>query len=79
MNSTKRKSTSAPTMLGLTETDHKILELTALGYTSKEIAVKINLSETAVDKLRAEMINKTHSRNTASLVSFAYKFGLLKV
>jgi len=79
MNSTKKKPTPALNILGLTETDHKILELTASGFTSKEIAFKINLSETAVDKLRGEMINKTRSRNTASLVSFAYKFGLLKL
>ena len=79
MNSNNKKSVLTPTILGLTETDHKILELTALGFTRKEIAVETNLSETVVDKLRTEMINKTHSKNTASLVSFAYKFGLLKI
>ncbi|RZJ75984.1 MAG: response regulator transcription factor [Flavobacterium sp.] len=65
--------------MGLTQVDHKTLELIALGYSYKEIADKLSLSEKAVEKIKLEMLSKTKSRNSASLISFAYKYGLLKV
>jgi len=69
----------APSFMGLTQVDHKTLELIALGYSYKEIADKLSLSEKAVEKIKLEMLSKTKSRNSASLISFAYRYGLLKV
>ncbi|RZK67951.1 MAG: response regulator transcription factor [Pedobacter sp.] len=65
--------------MGLTQIDHKTLELIALGHSYKEIADKLSLTEKAVEKIKLEMMSKTKCRNSASLISFAYKYGLLKV
>jgi len=65
--------------MGLDEQEIKALELIAEGLTYSEISQKLNLNENKIDSIRKNLMVKTKTKNSASLVSFAYKYGLLKV
>ncbi|RZK76730.1 MAG: LuxR family transcriptional regulator [Pedobacter sp.] len=54
-----------------------ILELLASGFTNEEISEKLSLSKRTVEGIRANMIIKTKSRNTAGLVAYGFRSGLL--
>ncbi|MCX2475496.1 helix-turn-helix transcriptional regulator [Pedobacter sp. MC2016-05] len=68
-----------PKIMGLDEQEIKALELIAEGLTYSEISQKLNLNENKIDSIRKNLMVKTKTKNSASLVSFAYKYGLLKV
>jgi len=68
-----------PTIMGLDEQEIKALELIAEGLTYSEISQKLNLNENKIESIRKNLMVKTKTKNSASLVSFAYKYGLLKV
>ncbi len=61
----------------LSERELQILELICHGYPAGEIAGKLYLSKRTVEKHRANILNKTHCRNTANLVAWAMKNNLL--
>ncbi|RZL61722.1 MAG: LuxR family transcriptional regulator [Pedobacter sp.] len=65
--------------MGLDEQEIKALELIAEGLTYSEISQKLNLNENKIESIRKNLMVKTKTKNSASLVSFAYKYGLLKV
>jgi DNA-binding NarL/FixJ family response regulator len=61
----------------LTARECEILRLIATGKTSKEIAEMLCISKNTVDTHRNKMLQKLNIANSASLVHFAYKSGLL--
>ena len=65
--------------MGLDEQEIKALELIAEGLTYSEISQKLNLNENKIESIRKNLMVKTKTKNSASLVSFAYKYGLLKI
>ncbi len=65
--------------MGIDDLELKMIELIAQGLTYTEISEKLKLEENKVENIRKNLIIKTRTKNTASLVSFAYKYGLLKV
>ena len=57
----------------LTKREKEILQLICEGFTNMEIAEKLFISNRTVDNHRANLLSKTHTVNTASLVAFAVK------
>jgi DNA-binding NarL/FixJ family response regulator len=57
----------------------EILQLICKGYSNIEIAEKLFISPRTVDGHRANIISKTGAKNTANLVMYAIKHGLVKV
>ena len=68
-----------PAIMGLEQFEIKIIELVADGLTPNEIGKKLSLKASKVDAVKKKLITVTGTRNTASLVSFAYRYGLLKI
>lgn len=60
-----------------TSRELEILDLIAKGCTNNEIAERLFISRRTVEGHRQSLIDKTKSRNTAELVGFSYRFGLL--
>jgi DNA-binding NarL/FixJ family response regulator len=63
----------------LTEREDEILLLICKGLTNNEIANRLGLSKRTVDKHRENLLMKTQSKNTANLVIYAIKNGLMKI
>jgi DNA-binding NarL/FixJ family response regulator len=63
----------------LTERETEVLLLICKGLTNSEIADKLALSKRTVDKHRENLLLKTQSKNTANLVIYAIKNGLLQI
>jgi len=63
----------------LTEREIEILFDICKGLSNQEIAEKLFLSKRTVDKHRENLLLKTGSKNTASLVIYAIKNGVIKV
>lgn len=57
--------------------ENEILHLIAEGYTNQEIADKLFTSKRTVEGHRQNLIDKTQSRNSASLIRFAVLKGLI--
>jgi DNA-binding NarL/FixJ family response regulator len=62
----------------LSEREMEILQLIGQGLTNSEIAEKIFTSRRTVESHRKKLIEKTSSRNTATLIRYAVMNGLLK-
>lgn len=60
-----------------TEREMEVLRLIAAGYTNEEAAEKLFTSKRTVEGHRQAMIDKTGSRNSLALISFAMRNGLL--
>lgn len=56
-----------------------ILRLIASEHTNAEIAVKLNLSPKTVENYRNLLLSKTGAKNTAGLVTYAIKKGIILV
>ncbi len=63
----------------LSKREKEVLELICKGYTNKEIAEKLFLSNRTIDNHRANMLNKTKTKNTAELVAFVVKNRLVNI
>jgi DNA-binding NarL/FixJ family response regulator len=63
----------------LTKREVEVLKLVAEGLNNDEIAEKLNISSTTVRTHRANLLTKTGSNNTASLVMYAIKNKLIEV
>ena len=57
----------------LTNREHEILELLFEGKSSKDIGDILFISRETVDKHRSNMLNKTNSKNTTTLIANAIK------
>jgi DNA-binding NarL/FixJ family response regulator len=62
----------------LSDREQEVLQLVALGHTSKEIADQLALSAKTVDTYRARGMEKLGLRSRAALVRFALASGLLE-
>jgi DNA-binding NarL/FixJ family response regulator len=62
----------------LSEREQEVLQLVALGYTSREIAARLSLSIKTVETYRARGMEKLHLRSRAALVRFALANDLME-
>ncbi len=76
--SKKTKSITEPE-IKLTKREQEVLQYICEGYTNQEIADKLFISPRTVDGHRSNLMDKTYSRNTAELVTFAIKNELVNV
>lgn len=68
----------ADTMVkNITTREMEILQLIALGLTSQDISEKLFISKNTVETHRKNLLAKLNVKNTASLLKFAYKQGLV--
>ena len=63
----------------LSDREKEILLLICRGMSNQEIADKLFISKRTVDKHRANILEKTGCKNTASLVVYAVRHGLVDV
>ena len=63
----------------LTEREIEILFFICKGLSNQEIGDKLFISKRTVDKHRANILEKTANNNTASLVMWAIKTGIVKI
>jgi DNA-binding NarL/FixJ family response regulator len=61
----------------LTEREREVLQLTAEGYTSREIGEKLHISHRTVDKHRENVQAKLELRNIVEMATYAYQRGLI--
>jgi DNA-binding NarL/FixJ family response regulator len=69
---------SSKVNVDLSDRELEILELIAEGYTNTEIADKTFTSRRTVETHRKNLIEKTKTKNTATLIKFAIVNGILK-
>lgn len=72
-----RKNHQAKKHNDLSERETEILQSICQGLSNLEIAEKLNISKRTVDKHRENILQKTKARNTAGLVMFAIKNGII--
>lgn len=65
--------------LNLTNREKDVLDCICQGMSNKEIAEKLFISPKTVDNHRTSLLNKTSSKNTASLVMHAIKNKLVRI
>jgi DNA-binding NarL/FixJ family response regulator len=63
----------------LSEREIEVLVQICNGLSNSEIADNLHISKRTVDKHRANLLDKTHSKNTAHLVMFAIKNKLIDI
>ncbi len=68
-----------PDEAALSEREKEILLLICKGLTNYEIADMLFISKRTVDKHRANILEKTNCKNTANLVVYAIKNGLVEI
>jgi len=61
----------------LTSREREVLQLVAEGHTNRAIATHLHLSEKTVEKHRGHLMAKLSVHDTAALVRFAIKHGLV--
>ena len=66
-----------PTASQLTEREAEVLKLVALGFTSKEIAYRLEVSTKTIETYKARAVEKLGLKTRASLVSYAAGQGWL--
>ncbi|AKQ44977.1 hypothetical protein TH63_03975 [Rufibacter radiotolerans] len=67
----------ANNMPEISKREMEVLKLIAEGYTNAEIADKIFASKRTIESHRQHLIEKTKARNTATLIKYAIKQGLI--
>jgi DNA-binding NarL/FixJ family response regulator len=63
----------------LSKREKEILLKICEGFSNQEIAETLFISKRTVDKHRANLLGKTNSKNTASLILFAIKNKLIEI
>jgi len=66
-------------VVDLTQREQEVLALIAKGLSNTEIGEKLFISARTVEKHRAELLLKTESKNSISLVVYAIKNGLVAI
>jgi len=64
---------------GLSKREKEVLSYLCQGFTNAEIAEKLFLSSKTVEGHRANLLSKTGTKNSAHLVMFSIKNGILKI
>jgi DNA-binding NarL/FixJ family response regulator len=72
-----RKETGPP--IHLSRREQEVLELICKGFSNTEIASELNISKRTVEKHRSNILIKTQTYNTASLVMFAVENKLINI
>jgi DNA-binding NarL/FixJ family response regulator len=75
----KRDKLKEEEKIKLTRREKEILKCICLGLSNKEIANKLYISPKTVDNHRTNLLSKTSSKNTASLVMCAIKNNLIYI
>lgn len=78
LKSLSRKNQSAKTT-ELTEREEEVLYQICKGLSNQEIADTLHISKRTVDKHRENILLKTNSKNTAGVVMYAIKNGIVEV
>jgi len=73
----KAKSSALEPYDTLTEREKEVLQLSAEGHTSNEIASRLCLSSRTVEMHRANLMSKLNLRNQTDLIRFAIQQGIL--
>jgi DNA-binding NarL/FixJ family response regulator len=73
----KKESRSGPFML-LTPRQREILQLIAEGHTTKEMAVKLNLSVKTAEAHRTQLMERLDIHEVAGLVRYAIREGIIQ-
>jgi DNA-binding NarL/FixJ family response regulator len=63
----------------LTKREKEILTLICQGHSNNKISDELHISSRTVERHRAELLDKTQSSNSISLVIYAIKHGLVKI
>ena len=66
-----------PGIKDLSKREMEVLALIAEGYTNAEIADRLFTSKRTIETHRQNLLEKTNSRNTATLIKFALQRGLI--
>jgi DNA-binding NarL/FixJ family response regulator len=74
-----RKTEQKQIELNLSQREIEILELICKGLSNQEIADDLFISKRTVDKHRSNILEKTETKNTASLVMFAIENKLVNI
>ena len=72
-----RKETGPP--IHLSQREKEVLELICRGFANIEIASELNISKRTVEKHRSNILEKTQTHNTASLVMYSVENKLIKL
>lgn len=63
----------------LSERELEVLKQICIGFSNQEIAETLHISKRTVDKHRANLLDKTNSKNTAHLVMYAIRNKLIDI
>lgn len=63
----------------LTKREHETLQLICKGYSNQEIAEKLFISQRTVESHRANLLEKTNSKNSINLVIYAIRNNLYEI
>ncbi|MFB7517540.1 response regulator [Streptomyces sp. NPDC056144] len=66
-----------PRLAALTDREQEILRVVGMGWTNKEIAVRLHLAESTVKTHVSRILAKTESRDRVQAVILAYETGLV--
>jgi DNA-binding NarL/FixJ family response regulator len=66
------------TGIKMSDREIEVLELICKGLSNAEIAQKLNLSQRTIDGHKSRLFEKTGAKNSANLVMYAVKHGLVK-
>lgn len=72
-----RRTTSKGELSNLTPREIEIVKYIAHGLVNKQIASKLFLSKRTVDKHRTNILNKLSVNNSAELIAYAVKYGIV--
>ncbi len=77
----KRKLTSGggTNLMSISDREKEVLHLICKGDTNGEIAEKLFISKRTVEGHRKHLLEKTHCKNSASLVAFAFQQRLVSI
>ncbi len=63
----------------LTKRENEILQLVVKGFTSKQMAKKLYLSQRTIDHHRSSLLRKFNRKNSVDLVNYAVRNGLVNI
>jgi len=75
----KTTQTNQELVENLSEREIEVLKQICIGLSNQEISQILHISKRTVDKHRANLLDKTNSKNTAHLVMYAIKNKLIDI
>jgi two-component system response regulator NreC len=70
-------SSTKPILVELTLREQEVLKMVASGLTNNEIAEKLFASRRTVEGYRQKLLNKTGTKNTATLIRYAIRYNMV--